>query len=128
MTYYDGDLRCDSDGRRAIYFHGKWVGAGDSHLIRWSAQHRWNFHGNSDEPYYSNVTQFYVEDFVPCEDKENPHVKELWNEVKVWMMKSPNIAPKSISIKQSPPGSGISITSVKEDENPQRVYITLNKS
>jgi len=78
MTYNNGDLRCDADGYKAIYSDGKWVSAGRRHLLNWATSH--GFDGNGCQ-----FTMHYVPDnWTPCEDLKNEHVKALKVELDDW--------------------------------------------
>lgn len=78
MTYYTGDLRCDSAGRMAVYLRGKWM----------RAEHSYTFNIAIDNISKTNDGEWleahYIDDFEPCEDRDNAHVKKLHEEIMEW--------------------------------------------
>jgi len=75
MHYNNGDLRCNSEGYKAIYSDGKWVSAGRRQLLNWAI-------GYNDK---AQFTMHYVpDDWIPCEDPKNEHVKALKVELDDW--------------------------------------------
>ena len=68
MTYKNNTLKCDVTGKRfAIYFDGKWTSMGWRHLLDGAVGYDNGCH----------TTCHHVDDFVPCDDPENEHVKDL---------------------------------------------------
>lgn len=73
MTERNRGLYTDANGHIALYgSDGKWVRAGRIHLLDWAVG-------------YDNgcqTTMHYVDDFQPCDDPENEHVKALKKEIR----------------------------------------------